>query len=278
MALDGKIETIISLPHGIIPHWQEEMALVILSQGNNNIQFIDANQPYFSKRKGRRNTIYRYEEIIDVALNKTESPYSVSISIDEISPENLSSRYYIESVRKGSECQSLSEIADTIFRAQRLGGGVKDDKITDYQELMIHDIRPNQFTVNVSKTKRGSTRRVDAFRSMPYDILLPLRGGPTTVGILGEINDIVVANAGIITIRLKDRGKVKALYLYLLSKKGQDALSRLYEASPNKTINPDVLGTLPVVAELGEDGGKFSRLTELQKQVEDMEKEIIEIL
>ncbi len=95
---------------------------------------------------------------------------------------------------------------------------------------------------------------------------------------MGTSDEVIVANAGVITIRLKEISKAKALYLYLLSERGKAALNSLYEVSPNKTINPDILGTLQIDTELDESGEKFSRLTKLQKQVEAIEKEISEIL
>ena len=275
MALDGKIEAIISLPHGIIPYWQEEMALVILSHGNNSIQFIDANQPYFSKRKGRRNTIYRYEEIIDIVLKDVESEYSVHIKIENIELKSLSPKYYLETKKKG---QLLSDISEVIFRAQRLGGGINEKEFITYKELKLQDIKPNQYTVSVHEKRRGSQQRVDTFRLKAFDILLPLRGGPSVIGILGINDEVIVANAGVITIRLTEESKAKALYLYLLSEKGQVALNNLYSVSPNKTINPDILGMLSIDIVLDKSEKKFLRLMILQKNVEDIEKEISVVL
>ena len=98
------------------------------------------------------------------------------------------------------------------------------------------------------------------------------------IGLFGISDEVIVANAGVITIRLKEMSKAKALYLYLLSEDGQANLYRLYEVSPNKTINPDILGTLEILDDLVLDEKKLLKVFQLQKQMDSIVNEMKDLL
>ncbi len=278
MAFDGIIETIIALPKGIIPHWKEGMALIVLSHHNKEILFIDADKPYFSKRRGRRNTIYRADEIIETVKDRKVSQYAISIPIVSISAESLSPMHYLQKNCVSTNVKALSNITESIFRAQRLGT-LLANRESGYREVGIRDIVPNGYTTTSDSVKSGRRERIEQFRLNKYDILLPLRGYAGNVGIIGKSDDTLVPNSGLIIIRLKAYEDTHGLYLYLRSTIGQDALNKLYEESPNRTINPDILGTLLIPNRFGYDTEeRFQKLIDIQKKIDRLSLTIREVV
>ena len=278
IAYDGKIESVIALPKGIIPHWREDMALVILSQNNKDILFIDANRPYFSKRKGRRNTIYRVAEIVERSKNRTTDKYATLVPLSNVSAESLSPAYYFQKNRDRLNSKTLSSIAGSIFRSQRLQSNTNTDTFF-YSEIGIKNIIINGYTVLSYIKKYGGSERIEIFKLQKLDILISLRGSAGTVGIVGEHKETLVCNSGLICIRLKNQTEAYALYLYLRSDRGQKALNALYDESPNRTINPEILATLAIPDIFDTKAKeKFKNLGNIQKEINNLEQNIYTII
>ncbi len=278
IAYDGKIESVIALPKGIIPHWREDMALVILSKNNKDILFIDANRPYFSKRKGRRNTIYRVAEIVERSKNRTTDKYATLVPLSNVSAESLSPAYYFQKNRDPLNSKTLSSVSSFIFRSQRLRSNT-DSYTVSYSEIGVRNIIVNGYIFCSNIKKYGSLKRVNIFKLQKLDILLPLRGNASTVGIIGEHRETLVCNSGLICIRSEEKTQAYALYLYLRSDKGQKALDKLYDESPNRTINPEILATLTVPNILDPKAKeKFEDLRNKQKEINILERTIHTII
>ena len=264
--MEGSIEAIVSLPKGIVPHTKEDLALIVLSKENKNILFVDANRPYFSKRQGKRNTIYRVEELVEIVLKRQKSEYSTLVPLQEISAVSLSPTYYLKAA---GHDRNLGKIA-TIFRAQRVAAtnGIP------YQEIAIKDIVPNGYTSKSQTIKRADPNKAANFRLQSLDILLPLRGSPSSIGII-KTSHLLIPNAGIIVIRTKKSEEAYCLYLYLRSAKGQQELQKLYDTAPNKTLSPALLQTLKIPKNLGRNcKERVERIFAYQKQIEKLEEKI----
>jgi len=277
IAYDEKIETVIALPKGIIPQWTEDMALLILSHGNKDILFVDLNKPYFSKKKGRRNTIYRVDDILELINKRKNTEHSYLVKIDKVKAINLSPEYYINRPSKSKGMRSLNEIVTAIYRAQRVTS--TESSSSKYFELGIHDIIENGYTTTSKIVKSGKVARVKLFALKQFDILLPLRGKPTHIGIIGKTATTLVPNAGIIVIRLKNVDNAPALYLYLKSSSGNKFLQNLYDESSNHAINPDILNTLQIPEKFNSDSNKiFHQLFILQDKINTIQIGITELL
>ena len=266
IAFDGLIEAIISLPRGIVPHTKENLALVVLSKDNKDILFVDANRPYFSKRRGKRNTIYRVEELTEIVLKRQKSEYSMLVPLQEISAVSLSPSYYLKATNHNPNLQEIT----TIFRAQRVAAtnGIP------YQEIAIKDIVQNGYTSKSSTIKRADPKKAAKFRLQSLDILLPLRGSPSSIGIV-KTSHLLIPNAGIIVIRTKKSEEAYCLYLYLRSAKGQQELQRLYDTAPNKTLSPSILQTLKIPKNLAKNcKEKVERIFTYQKQIDKLKEKI----
>ena len=266
IAFDGLIEAIVSLPRGIVPHTKEDLALIVLSKDNKDILFVDANRPYFNKRRGKRNTIYRVKELAEIVLKRQKSKYSTLVPLQEISAISLSPSFYLKATNHDP---NLQEIA-TIFRAQRVAvtNGIP------YQEIAIKDIVPNGYTSKSQTIKRADPKKAAKFRLQNLDILLPLRGSPTSIGIV-KTSHLLIPNAGIIVIRTKKSEEACCLYLYLRSAKGQQELQRLYDTAPNKTLSPSILQTLKIPENLGTNcKERVERIFTYQKQIDKLKEKI----
>ena len=274
MAYDGKIESVIALPKGIIPHWREDMVLVVLSHNNKDILFMDANQPYFSKRKGRRNTIYRVGQIAETVKKRSAGRYAALTALHEISAESLSPAYYFQKSTDRPDRKTLVSVTDAVFRSQRVQSNTEADMLP-YHEIGLMNIVRNGYTVHSNSKKHGNPKRIGIFKLKPLDILISLRGNAGTVGIIGEHEGTLICNAGLICIRPKDEKEAYGLYLYLRSDKGREALDALYDESPNRTINPETLETL-TVPNVSDPKAKeyFEDLMKLQEEISVLEENI----
>ncbi|WP_353661854.1 N-6 DNA methylase [Hydrogenimonas sp. SS33] len=244
MAMDGLVEAVVALPGGLIPRWKEEMALVVLSPGNEEVFFLDADVPRYQKRKGRRNTIVRIGELVETVRLKRESSHGVRVPVGDITAQSLSPAHYLAPKRAQSPGVPLSDVAERIFRAQRVE--TKKVEGTEYLEVGLSDIAQDDYTTGRGTEKRGDMKRIGNFRLREGDILLPLRGSPHAVGIVGKSEGAMVPNAGVIVVRPKRREEAEGLYLFFRSKKGRAVLESLYAESPNRTLNPDALGRIHV--------------------------------
>jgi len=276
IAYDGYIESIISLPKGIIPNWKENMALMVLSKDNKEIFFVDANRPYFIKRKGRRNTIFRTNELIDTVLNKKEKDFSLKVPIKDISAISLAPSYYLKNSKNSNE-KTLKDIAVDIFRAQRISIYKKD--YVKYHEIGLKDIVTNGYTLKSKNIKKGDREKVEKFKLKENDILLPLRGSANIIGIIGKVQDFLIPNSGIMVIRLKNTDDAYGLYIYLKSAKGGQELQKLYNEAPNKTLNKDILGTLKIPENLSKNSkDRFEKICKYQEEINFLKSKVDNII
>jgi type I restriction enzyme M protein len=274
MAREGLIEAVVALPGGIVPHWKEPMALVLLSSGNENILFVDAAVPRFLKRRGRRNGIHRIGEIVETVKGRKETFYSVKVPLQEIEAESLAPSHYLAAGRE-KEGIPLSELTERIFRAQR----VRAPQGLPFGEIGVGDMVREGFTAGPGRLATGNAKRVERFALRPFDILLPLRGNANRVAIVGEHETPLVPNAGVIVLRPRSREDAFGLYLHLLSEKGREELEALYGDCPGRTLNPEALAHWRVKLPDGVEAEKrVAHIFRLRRETERLEKRIEQLL
>ncbi len=78
---------------------------------------------------------------------------------------------------------------------------------------------------------KPNLERLYELRVQPYDVLLSMRGVTPKVAIIGKsaAQKIVLPNAGILVLRVKNSVVAKALYFYFLTSAGCLALSKIYQ-------------------------------------------------
>ncbi|WP_281951404.1 N-6 DNA methylase [Nitrosophilus kaiyonis] len=272
IAYEGLIEAIVLLPKGIIPYIKENLALCILSRNNKEIFFVDANRPYFIKRVGKRNTIYRIDELKDIVLNRYKKDFTLNVPINKISPLSLSPSYYLKD-KKSDEEIYLKDIADSIYRVQRVSNYKKD--FLKYCEIGLKDIPKYNYIIECNNIRKGDKKKVLKFALKKNDILIPLRKGANVIGIVGKTDKLLIPNSGIMVIRLKNIYDAYGLYLYLQSEKGKKELQKLYDEAPNKALNKDLLETLIIPKYIFTNAKeKFEKIKRYQEKIEILKKQI----
>lgn len=278
MVEDRVIEAIIELPKNIFPHQSHDFSILVLAAHSDSILHIDATSERFWQKDGKYNRLIGIEEILALYRQKRESEYSKLTPIEEIDIHDLRAQNYLRfCALKPQKTLSLASLKPLIFRGQRVYGGSKDVPL-EYLDIGIQDFAPYCFTDHRGTLRSsGDREKILRYALKPYDILLPLRGSSPKVTLLGESyrDKLAIANAGIIVIRLPQKEKAIALYLYLFSKEGQKLVSGLYESSAASIITPENLLELALPASFEHDSSKrFATLERLAKEIASLEEEI----
>ncbi len=245
---DGLIESIIELPKNVFPHQTYDFSIIVLSQNNDAILHINANSPHFYHKDGKYNRIINLNEILDIYRYKRVGEHSSLTPLNKVNPHDLSVAAYVQKPKTQHENHTtLSALNVTVFRGQRVYGGIKDEKIT-YFDLGIADFTDFGFCYEFStKRFKGDKNKILRYSLKPYDIALSIRGTTPKFTILSPRieNHKVVANAGIIIIRAPSPKIAIGIYCYLFSIKGEQILSKLYERNLGN-LNPIDLEQLPI--------------------------------
>ncbi|WP_104721109.1 N-6 DNA methylase [Helicobacter mesocricetorum] len=222
------LECIMELPKNIFPHQMGEFCLLVLSKESKKVLFMDLKS--FFLKEGKYNRIINKEEILDLYFSKQNGAYSQLVSYESLEKGYLKPTFYIQNTLMDDKVK-LKEYLQTCFRGQRIDTRGNKDLIECY-DMGIKNFEDYGFTNTFGEySLKTSSKKIQDIRLYPYDILLAIRGVNPKVAIIGEeIGDkIVIANAGILVLRLKDCGIAKALYLYFISKEGRRSLSEIYQ-------------------------------------------------
>ncbi|AWI33924.1 restriction endonuclease [Helicobacter apodemus] len=222
------LECVMELPKNIFPHQMGEFCLLVLSKENKKILFMDFKS--FCLKEGKYNRIINKEEILDLYFSKQNGAYSQLVSYELLNESYLKPSFYMQDTLMDNRVK-LKEYLKACFRGQRID--TKDNKdLIECYDMGIKDFEDYGFTNTFGEySLKTSSKKIQDIRLCPYDILLAIRGVNPKVAIIGEeIKDkIVIANAGILVLRLRDYAIAKALYLYFISKEGRKSLSEIYQ-------------------------------------------------
>ncbi|PAF42922.1 N-6 DNA methylase [Helicobacter sp. 11S03491-1] len=269
------IEAVIELPKNIFPHQNHEFSILVISPNNENILHINANNEYFYQKDGKYNRLLHVDEIANIFKKKLKTPYSTLTPLSQVQIHDLRAQTYLNKHHRLEHTHTLQSLQVEIFRGQRVYGSPKDKTIT-YYDVGIADFKPYGFTQSFDNKKfSGDILKIKKYALKSYDILLSLRGISPKIALLGEIDCICVANAGIITLRTKDKKTAISLYCYFFSTQGENALKKIYEQSGENTVNIENLYQLSIPKYYGDDSQKtFSTLEELGKKLQSIENQI----
>lgn len=241
------IETIIELPTNLFPHQMGEFCLLVLSHNNKRIFFINAQNFYL--KEGKYNKLINLEEILDLYTFKQNTQISCLLDYQNLNAENLKSSYYMKAESK-NQTILLDEILEKCYRGTRIENKQDKDLIGCY-DLGIKDFESygisNSFNDYVLKPNLESLYKL---RVQPYDILLSIRGVTPKVAIIGKsaAQKILLPNAGILVLRVRNPLLAKALYFYFLSSVGFAQLSKIYQSN-NERIGEKEIKAMPLPKE-----------------------------
>ncbi|WP_301009254.1 MULTISPECIES: N-6 DNA methylase [Helicobacter] len=224
------LEVIIELPTNIFPHQMGEFCLLVLSPKNQRMFFINAQD--FHLKEGKYNKLINLEEITDLCAFKRNTKISCLLDYQNINLENLKPSYYMQQEMQSPQIKVvLGDFLEKCYRGTRVE--MKQDKeMIGCYDLGIKDFEAygvsNSFNDYALKP---NLERLYELRVQPYDVLLSMRGVTPKVAIIGKsaAQKIVLPNAGILVLRVKNSVVAKALYFYFLTSAGCLALSKIYQ-------------------------------------------------
>lgn len=275
---DKMIEAIIELPKNIFPHQNSDFSILVISPQNDNILHINANNEYFYQKDGKYNRLININEIDRIFKQKVNTPYSVLTSLSDIQTHDLRAQTYLNADILHSDRHTLRTLGIKIFRGQRVYGSPKDETIR-YYDVGIADFRPYGFTQVFENEKLyGDKSKIQKYALKSYDILLSLRGVSPKITLLGKLDEICVANAGIIILRAKNKKDAIGLYCYLFSALGENALRKIYEKSGENTVNIENLYRLNIPKNYDRNSKKiFDELERFGRELEIIEEKITQL-
>lgn len=275
---DKMIEAIIELPKNIFPHQNSDFSILVISPQNDNILHINANNEYFYQKDGKYNRLININEIDRIFKQKANTPHSVLTSLLDIQTHDLRAQTYLNTDILYSDRHTLRTLGVKIFRGQRVYGSPKDEVIK-YYDVGIADFKPYGFTQVFENEKTcGDKSKIQKYALKSYDVLLSLRGVSPKITLLGKLDEICVANAGIIILRAKNKKDAIGLYCYLFSTLGENALRKIYEKSGENTVNIENLYHLSIPKNYNRNSKKiFDELECLGRELENIEEKITQL-
>lgn len=246
---NGWIEAVITLPPRIFYYTGISVVMLVLSQGNKDIHFVDASHTF---EKGRRINQFNDENIkVIMDALKHDGEISKTVSYDEVAKNDFSIMPAVY-LPKPEEITHLSKYG-TLMRLQdlavKIGRGApimasQLDKLDTEEDTGIGYITLTDIQDGItSENLKHLSSIPDAYEKYlvkDEDVVLSKVGNPPKVGIVaGQEGHAVLATGNIFTIEL-DKSKIDPYYLlaFFDGPSGQVVLSESYAGTviPNLRI------------------------------------------
>ena len=253
------IDTIISLPDGILPFSGVSTSLIILKKSrkqSDSIRMIDATNIFSIQRRNKFFTQENIEYIVDLYAKEGHTENSFDVGLDEI----VMNEFYL-GINRYCEYSLinpyvLADVTRSIFRGYQINAKEldeisidNDDEESDYRIINISDIQAEGF---VSKDLKA-VRIDDALKYNKYcvkdgDIIITAKNTTIKSAIYrshGEYKAILTGN--LIAIRVNET-KINPYYLkaFIDSEQGEQSLKSIQTGTSIITINPNNLKDMKV--------------------------------
>lgn len=259
LVINNYIDTIISLPNGILPYTGVASSLVILKKNKGEkytIRMIDASDVYSIQRRHKFFSQEDIEYIVNLYTttdNHTEK--SLDVTLDEIMINDAylgMNRYCTYTIENAV---SLGSVTDKIFRGYQLTAKELDnlipdeDEETEYRIINISDIQAEGFVSrDLSPIKSSDNKNYDKFVVEDGDIIITAKNTTIKSAIYrsnGNYKDVLSGN--LIAIRV-DSKKINPYYLkaFLDSEKGDMAIKSIQTGTSIITINANGLKDMKI--------------------------------
>ncbi|MDE6885509.1 MAG: N-6 DNA methylase [Helicobacteraceae bacterium] len=267
------IEAIIELPSNIFPHNSSDFSIMVLSKNNSSILHIDASS--FYTKEGKYNKLTKMDIILEILKNKKTTKYSKLTNLKDIDINDLRAQNYLKQKHITKHTQTIKSIDVEIIRGQRVGSA-KTSQSQKYINIGIVNFNEYGF-INHTEIEEsiGDSDKIQRYKLHPYDILLSLRGIIPKITIVNESSSPMIANAGILIIRAKNKGDAIGLYCFLFSKKAKEILSEIYEQTDKNSININNLYDIELPLNF-KDGTKekFRKINEIGNEILKLNKQL----
>ena len=270
---DGLLEAIIELPKNIFPHNSADFSLMIISKNNTNVLHIDASS--FYKKDGKYNRLIKNDEILKLLKDRKDTEFSKLTNRDDLNFNDLRAQTYLYKKSSNNSLMSIKNIGVEIIRGQRIAQA-KTNKVKKYINVGIINFNEYGF-IDTSNMEQniGDVDKINANKLKAYDILLSLRGISPKMTIVGKNNIDMVANAGILILRARNKGDALGLFCFLFSNYAQKILSELYEQTEKNIIDINELYNIELRDDFRDNAiEKFNKINDIGKKISNLYDEL----
>ncbi|BAQ63180.1 type I restriction enzyme (plasmid) [Geminocystis sp. NIES-3708] len=258
------VETVISLPSGIIPYVISQFSIVVFnkSKKNDNIRFVDGANDLFSVRENHQPKLVEWQSLYKVSRSDADEFIVIDVSKEKVleNKSSLEVAQYIYSSKEKKVQQLLSTKITTPL--EKVANIVSPLSNTHIRNNSSNKIKAKEITIDQfpdygylsPPTKEVETINYKQNQHFlrPYDIVIVTKGSVGKVGIvspnvppIGEGGWVV--NQSYFILRAGQEISAISLYMYLISEVGQTAISRLVSKATRPLIRLGELKELPIL-------------------------------
>lgn len=264
------VETVISLPSGIIPYVIPQFSIVVFnkSKKNDNIRFVDGANDLFSVRENHQPKLVEWQSLYKVSRSEADADADADeIIVIDVSKEkvlenksSLDVAQYIYSSEEKKVQQLLStKITKTLAEVANIVSPLSNTHIRNNssnkikaKEITIDQFPDYGYLSPPTKEVETINYKQNKHFLRPYDIVIVTKGSVGKVGIvspnvppIGEGGWVV--NQSYFILRAVQEITAISLYMYLISEVGQIAISRLVAKATRPLIRLGELKELPIL-------------------------------
>ena len=249
----GMIESVISLPAGLLQWTSIPLNIVVFSNGNSAVRMVDARDLGVKNRRNAELTDQDVETVI-ARLNSGDEKYVKSIPVEDILKEDsviYPERYLCTRAPLEDEVK-FGDIIESITRGAALTAKQLDDleskESTDICYLGLRDISSSgiiseelPYLKKLDKSAERSVLRED-------DLVISKIGNPMRVALAQDLRKRqIVVSANMFIVRLKEK-LANPIYIkaFLSSEIGLSLLKSVAVGSTISSISAEALKNMPI--------------------------------
>lgn len=242
----GLIETIITLPQGILPNTSIHYSLMILSSDNSAINIVDGRECTIDH--GRHKSL-DVKQILEIVRWKQDR-YAL-VRYDDIKKGTILSaaRYFQEDIKLINPvplCKIGTSYRGYQYNAKLQEEGEPGEK--EYGLLKLSDIGTETIDFDSLATFDGDKHKMKRYVLQENDIVLTARGPIYKVALIKDIGDRkIIPSSNLMVIR-PDPGSIipEYLYLFLISETGKACIHQIQTGDVILVISHSNLQNMPV--------------------------------
>jgi type I restriction enzyme M protein len=271
LVLAGNIESIISLPSGLLHSTGVSFSILIMNTegGRRSINFINADSEYFFESSGRemqgtltRRRLRNTNKILEAVKSSKNSEFSIVIDIDQVIANDF--QLQVERYLLPKDLQSLSERLSQYkrIRLESIVDFIRPFTFFGQEEPFISAIEIGVAEIpqfgfirpggNIVQIGQSQARRSEYQFLRAFDIVLIVKGKVGAIGIVPEEvpspgeGGWVPGQSGIV-LRCNSKQQACALFMQLRSPLGRDLLNSIVSGASIKLIQLRELRNLYVI-------------------------------
>lgn len=272
------LEMVVALPAGTIAGTNVNYSLLMLSDGNDKVQFIDATECLKTENRVKSLDV---ELIIDKIIKKDEGFKEVdNETLIKEKDINLSAPHFFQEKITVPFPKPLKEVAQT-FRGYQFNVKKQTEQKPgegEYSLLKLGNIEDGEIDLNKLNSFDDNSERVKKFVLKDGDIVFTCRGLGYKVALIHDLeNSKVVPSANLMVIR-PNTEYLNPLYLYyfLNSNLGKECVQRIQTGGVIPTITKINLDNMEIPV-LDKDSQEVvtTRYQILNKKIDEIRKQLM---